>query len=114
MEAASSEEREVRAARNQAMFRAVNEQMAELNAALGSMADIRTIACECADTGCVDMLEIEPGEYEAVRSAPNRFAVRPRHVFPEVERVVSENDRFAVVEKLRLAAEVAAAHDPRA
>ena len=53
-------------------------------------------------------------EYEALRSEPNRFAVRPGHVFPEVERIVSENDRFAVVEKVRLAGEVAAAHNPRA
>jgi hypothetical protein len=106
-------EREVRAARNQSVFRAVNENMKELTATLIGMAETQTIACECADMTCVDTLQIERSEYEAVRSEPHRFAVHAGHVLPDVERVVLQNERFVVVEKVRVAAEVAAAHDPR-
>jgi hypothetical protein len=107
MGAESGDGREVRAARNQAIFRAVNEQMAELTSLVGAAAEVRTIACECANVECVDSVEIAPGEYEAVRREPRRFVVRPGHLFPDVERVVSENDRFVVVEKVGLAGEVA-------
>ena len=113
VDARPSDDREVRAARNQSVFRAVNEKMRQLTSTLSSMAESQTIACECADMTCVDTLLIERAEYEAVRSEPHRFAVRAGHVLPDVERVVSENERFVVVEKLRTAAAVAAAHDPR-
>ena len=109
MDSDSDHEREVRAARNQSLFRSVNEKMAELNASFGALTGTSTIACECADTGCVATIEITPEGYQAVRSEPRRFAVLPGHVIPEVERVVEECDDYVVVEKLRLAGEIAEA-----
>ncbi|MFL5923389.1 MAG: hypothetical protein ACJ743_10430 [Gaiellaceae bacterium] len=100
-------EREIRAARNQAMFRAVNEKMTELNASFAELTGTYTIACECADAGCVATLEITPEQYEAVRREPKHFAVLPGHVYPDVERVIEELEYYTVVEKLRAAAEVA-------
>jgi len=105
----NGEGREIRAARNQALFRAVNEEITKLNKAFGAVADKHAIACECADTSCIEMLEISPDEYGAVRRHPRRFPVLPAHVYPEVERVVAERDGYVVVEKLGVAGEVAEA-----
>jgi 5-bromo-4-chloroindolyl phosphate hydrolysis protein len=106
MEASSHEEREVRAARNQALFRAVNENLRRLNEAFASLAGTFTIACECADRNCLDMIEIEPREYLAVRAEPRHFAVLPEHVYPDVEVVVRESEGYVVVEKTAAAGEV--------
>jgi 5-bromo-4-chloroindolyl phosphate hydrolysis protein len=103
----SQEEREVRAARNQALFRVVNENLRTLHEAFASVTGTFTIACECADRSCVEMLEIEPQEYLSIRAEPRHFAVLPEHVYPEVEVVVRESDRYVVVEKTAAAAEVA-------
>jgi hypothetical protein len=107
MEPSSQEEREIRAARNQALFRTLNENLRTLNEAFASVAGTFSIACECADRTCVDMLEIEPDEYLTVRAEPRRFAVLPGHVYPEVEVVVRESERYVVVEKIASAGETA-------
>jgi hypothetical protein len=52
-------------------------------------------------------------EYERIRSSSVRFPVALGHVYEEIEDVVEENDRFAVVQKKGKAAEVAAHLDPR-
>jgi hypothetical protein len=95
---ASNEEREIRAARNQALFRAVNEKIIELNEEFGGMGGRVSIACECSRVDCVQLLEIRPGAYRAVRESPRSFAVLPDHVDAQVERVVSTHDGYEVVE----------------
>lgn len=100
-------ERETRAARNQALFRAVNEKLRDLDDALSNATDEYAIACECADIGCVGMLTIGVDDYEAVRSSPRRFVVLRGHSAPEVEQVVTERADYVVVEKLGAAGEVA-------
>jgi hypothetical protein len=107
VELATDEEREVRAARNQAMFRAVNEKLATLNEAFAQLVGTFAVACECADTSCVEMIEIAPEEYRAVRAEPRRFVVRAGHVYPDVEVVVHETPAYVVVEKVAAAAEIA-------
>lgn len=109
MDSDPQHEREVRAARNQSVFRAINEKMAELDASFSALTDTCTIACECADTGCVETLELTREAYQAVRSEPRHFAVLPGHVIPDVERVVEEHGNYVVVEKLQVAGEVAEA-----
>jgi 5-bromo-4-chloroindolyl phosphate hydrolysis protein len=99
MNEATQEERQLRAARNQTLFRAVNEKLSELNQALSSVTETYMIACECAETTCVKTLEISMEEYLEVRSDPHRFAVLPDHVYPDIERVVAETDGYVVVEK---------------
>jgi hypothetical protein len=107
MELAPHEEREVRAARNQALFRAVNEKMAKLNAAFAEAVGTFAIACECDDISCVQMIEIAPEEYWAVRAEPRRFVVRVDHVDRDVEVVVQQSPGYAVAEKIALAGETA-------
>ena len=93
------DQRELRAARNQAMFRAINEKLREVNAALASVSETFVIACECADVSCIQTISLSPDDYEHVRSHPNSFAVLPGHVYPDVEDVVSENGGYAIVRK---------------
>ena len=106
------QEREVRAARNQALFRAVNEKMRKLNDELASPTGNFTIACECADTSCLEMIEMVPGDYLPVRSKPRPFVVLPGHVLTEVETVVRKGDSYVVVAKVETAAKVAEALAP--
>ena len=103
-----------RAARNQALFREVNERLEKLAKAFQDVAQPARFACECANVACVEQMALTIDEYEALRAHPNRFAVLPRHVLPDVERVVAENERYVVVEKLGKAAEIAIEADPRA
>jgi hypothetical protein len=99
MEAGTQRDREVRAARNQAMFRAVNEKLRELNQAFSNVSETYAIACECADTSCVRTLDVSMEEYLAVRAHPNRFVVLADHVIPDVEVTVAQNDGYAIVDK---------------
>ena len=53
-------------------------------------------------------------EYEDVRSVATRFVLALNHEDPEAERLVSENERYAVVEKVSgLAMRLARHTDPR-
>jgi hypothetical protein len=101
-------ERELRAARNQALFRAVNDQLETL-----TRTGTFPIACECADTNCVETLQIRRDEYDEVRRNPRHFAVLPGHVYPDVETVVKDADAYVVVEKLAAAGEAAEELDAR-
>lgn len=98
MGSASNEEREVRAARNQALFRAVNEKIVELLEGFGEIEGNMSIACECSQIYCADLVEIPPDAYWAVRGSPRTFAVLPNHIDAGVESVISKHDGYAVVE----------------
>jgi hypothetical protein len=101
------QDREIRAARNQSLFRAVNENLRVLNEAFASVTESFTVACECSDTSCVEMLEIHPDEYVAVRADPRHFVILPGHVDLEAETVVREAEGYLVVEKIAAAGEEA-------
>ena len=100
---------QVRAARNQSMFRAVNEHLSGVGEARDATL---VIACECADTECTETVEISRSKYEQIRDDPNRFAVRDGHVYPDVEDVVEASGEFVVVAKRGEGGAVAAALDP--
>ena len=103
-----------RAARNQSLYRSINEDVETINTVFEDAARAAgEWICECADTECVARVFVTVREYEAVRTNPRAFIVFPGHVYPEVERVVAENDRYATVEKLDNGAETAEALDPR-
>ena len=106
-------EREVRAAQNEALFRSVNERLEALAETFQFIAETTSFICECSDTSCTEQMSLTVAEYEALRARPNQFAVRPGHVFPDMERVVTQNEEFVVVEKVGKGAEVAEDSDPR-
>ena len=113
MELSEGTDRTERAAQNQSIFREVNERLEELAETFKWVSELSTFKCECADLGCVAMMNLTLNEYEAVRSESNSFAVLPGHVFSDVERVVRETDRFVVVSKIGEGGELAEELDPR-
>ncbi|MGZ4290384.1 MAG: hypothetical protein ACXVQZ_07180 [Gaiellaceae bacterium] len=90
-----------RHALNEALFRDVNERIAE--SAESFSADETEFVCECADPNCTDRVPATLAEYERVRAKPTTFLLAPGHDQPEIERVVSERRRFHVVEKVQAA-----------
>jgi hypothetical protein len=89
--------RELRYARNQVLYREVNERIAEL--ANRGVVDSLQIICECARMGCQDKIAIPILDYKRVRRDPNRFIVVPGHVARAVEHVVEHDEHYAIVEK---------------
>ena len=90
--------REERVARNEALFREVNEKIKKVNVAVEAPSEADFL-CECGDAGCTGPVSVTVGEYERVRRDPRHFLVISGHVLPDVERVIAGNDRFSVVEK---------------
>ena len=108
----TDDEREVRAARNESLFRSLNERLEQVRQ--GAADDEPTeYFCECAQRTCASMVALSPAEYEDVRSAGDRFLVVPDHVALDVEQVLEKHSTYWVVEKLGLGSYVADALDPR-
>jgi hypothetical protein len=107
-------DRHERAARNQSLFREVNEKIESVSQDASSM--FLEFSCECADTECFENVSLTLEEYEYVRRIPTHFFVKPGHVYRDVERVVETDghgDRFEVVEKFGDAGTLAVRLDPR-
>jgi hypothetical protein len=105
---------EERAARNEVLFRSVNEEIEKLGQVQGSVERFTAFVCECSDGTCAEQVHLTISEYEEVRSESRWFAVVPGHVTDEIEHVVRTNDRYAIVEKdTKGAAEIADVTDPR-
>jgi hypothetical protein len=97
-----------RLARNQSLFRELNER-------IETIADDKEVVeflCECSDTDCSDTIGLNVSEYERVRSNTTWFVIKPDHAIPQIERVISRDDGYAVVEKL-IAVEYMEDTDPR-
>ena len=104
--------REERLARNEAAARDINERLEEAHPTEPGRY-IRMI-CECGRDVCDRVVAITPQEYEEIRSDPIQFVVVRDHVIGDVERVVLETNRFAVVAKREgMPAEVAVQENPR-
>jgi hypothetical protein len=103
---------ELRIAKTEALFRSVNERIAE--SAQRFEADDAEFVCECSDSACTDRVAATLDDYEEVRAESTRFLVVPGHEDTRIERVVSRRRRYAVVEKFQ---RTVAAHvrrlDPR-
>ena len=105
---------EERAARNEALFREVNEKVEAVSRKFGFDHATETVAfvCECSDETCMEHLRIPIAIYEAVRADPRRFIVRAGHE-TEIERVVGRHDGCVIVEKEGTAGKIAVQTDPR-
>lgn len=112
--ATGSSDEMLRAARNQTLQREVNERIKDLNERFEqALTAAGAWMCECANLSCKEPIEMTLGEYEHLRSSPNRFAVLPGHEVPEVERIVEAHEGYIVVAKLGSAAEYVIENDPR-
>jgi hypothetical protein len=88
-----------RRATTEALFRDVNERIAE--SAERFDAEETDFVCECADPECTDRVEASLAEYEEVREDPTTFLLAPGHEQKDIERVVADRGRFRVVEKVQ-------------
>jgi hypothetical protein len=89
-----------RLAENEALFREVNERVAELGSIFGSDDGDIAFVCECAMIDCAERLPLTLAEYRRLRERTRCFAVKPGHeVGTEIERVVGEHCEFVVVQK---------------
>jgi hypothetical protein len=103
-----------RAARNEALFRQVNERVKDVSDAFASIDPSPVdFVCECGIQSCTEPVSLTLSEYEQVRSVPTHFFVLPSHVLPDVEVVVREGEGYVVVEKLPGEREIAVESDPR-
>lgn len=84
----------------QCLVHASNEAIERVSLTLTRRADRLVLRCECGDPACLEQIAPTPAEYEAVRAYGSRFIVRLNHENPETATVVSENERFAVVDVL--------------
>ena len=103
-----------RVAKNESLFREVNERIKDLaDTFLVGRDDRQRFVCECSHEGCSESVELTLEEYAHVRASDWRFVVAPGHVTPEHEHVVLKTDRYWLVEKDGLAGIAAAeeAHD---
>ena len=103
-------------AKNEAVFREVNERIRELSERLRSDAptDLVSFVCECSAVECHQTVELTLGEYEEVRAEPRHFLAVLDHLWePEFEREVRRTERYAVLEKIGEAADEAEERDPR-
>jgi hypothetical protein len=100
---------EARLARNEVMFRAINDRIRELAIRFDQLAgeDLAFI-CECADETCVERVSLSVSQYDDLRAIPARFVVVPGHeATPLVERVIFRSSEFVIVRKIGLAGDVA-------
>ena len=88
-----------RRATNEALFRDVNERIAETAERFDASGT--EFVCECSDPNCTHRVEASLAEYEQVRDESTTFLVVPRHEQGDIERVVADRGRFRIVEKVQ-------------
>jgi hypothetical protein len=105
--------RERRLAKNEILFREINEQIKHSADRHGIDAHQYEFLCECSNVDCTLRLGMTVAAYERLRSNPTHFATAPGHELPEIESVVEECDGYSIVQKYGEAAEIGRREDPR-
>jgi hypothetical protein len=102
-----------RLAENQAVFRRLNETVQksyEETKAIAEQERIYDLAfradmalhfyCECADENCHKRIVMTLSRYNKIHKKRDRFIVSHGHEVKEVERVITKERTYAIVEKL--------------
>ena len=97
-----------RLAKNEAHFRKVNERLKEISIPWAKTTDY---LCECSAPSCIETIELTRTSTNGSVPADDVLLL-PGHERPDLERVVQENDRFVLVEKVVAVEEIVEA-DPR-
>jgi hypothetical protein len=108
----SDDARRARVTENESVFRRANEELRRRFSNLDAEGLVPFL-CECGDARCTKTIRVTLDEYDAVRALPDHFAIIPGHQIHAAERVVEENERYDVVEKIGLGRRMAEARDPR-
>lgn len=87
----------IRIGTTEAIFRNVNERIAESAQRFDS--DTAEFVCECDDRSCTHRIETPLEEYDRIREEPTRFLLAPGHENEAIERVVERRSQYWVVDK---------------
>ena len=103
-----------RAAKNQSLFRAINERVNDSHKTHDLWLTLSDWFCECPGYTCTTRVALTPQQYEAVRANPTHFIVAPNkeHLVPDVELVIQQRERYWVIEKVGGGAAVAEQPNP--
>jgi hypothetical protein len=109
------DERLVHQARNEALFREVNERLERVDKQAQSRGwppedGYFEFHCECGQ--CPEKVRLTIAEYESVRSQDDRFVLVPGHETPELESIAERTERYVIVDKHE-DAEALVSDDPR-
>ena len=109
------DERDRRMAENETLFREVNERVEDRAADFVGEDDNSTCEyfCECANPDCTFRVALTHAQYASLRSDPRQFVVLPLHFTPEVETLVTRNERYWLVRKTGEAGDYVEKLDPR-
>jgi hypothetical protein len=107
------DERERRLAKNETLFRDLNERIEQVAIQQAEDTHVFEFLCECSNIDCTLRVELTPAAYEHARNDPASFIVAMGHELPEIEEVVFDGDGYQVVRKQGEAAELAEERDPR-
>jgi hypothetical protein len=99
-----------RLARNQALFREVNERLLEL--ADGFQDGSMEFVCECSNEDCTLTLTMDHEDYESVRAHSTFFVIATGHEVLEVEKIIDNRDGWTIVQKVT-ESDYAVETDPR-
>ena len=113
MSAQGDGSRDERLAKNEALFRDLNERIERAAGSGNPSTDKFGFVCECANDTCFDLIHLSIYEYERLRGNPLRFMVVPGHEMPEIEEIVEENEGYLFIKKTGTGATVASDSDPR-
>lgn len=103
-----------RVGRNDAIFRQANERINDAAEARDMTEEIPFL-CECAEESCTEIVPLSHEEYEYIRRDATDFLNAPGHEVAagRYGEVVERHDRYVIVRKLGVAAEIVEAVDPR-
>jgi hypothetical protein len=104
--------RAARIAKNEALFREVNERI-ERTAQESNTSESFGFVCECGNEECLELIDLSIFQYESVRANPLYFAVVDGHEIESVEDVVERNEGYNIVKKQGVGEDVARLTDPR-
>jgi hypothetical protein len=109
-----ADRRKERIARNESMFRDLNETLGEhVHKPVRLGDEMSGFVCECADPDCEMIVSLDLYRYEEIRRNSQLFLVAPGHEFLEAERVVERHEGYNVVRKSDEVAYIVEETDPR-
>jgi ANTAR domain-containing protein len=77
------------------VFREINDAYLKLDSSNGSA----RFVCECADTACLEMIELPRETMLQLHANPNLYAVKAGHEIAQIEEVVELLDGIVIVRK---------------
>jgi hypothetical protein len=88
-----------RAARNEEIYRNVNERIESTARDHGFDQEL-SFHCECAESDCFQTIQMPADDYDRIAADRFRFVVVPEHQNEAIEKIVLRTPAYLVVEKV--------------